>query len=226
VSLPADLWWHACRRLLHEAGRARAHDLRDGLNVASLAAELLADPSTRDRGLSEASTRAGVSIRRGIGVADQEVAGLQTLILEVTEPHAVTWSAATSWALAAASPIARRRGLEVNHRGDVDDLEPLLVPAGLSVVFGALLVVIYLDAPRRSAVLVEVRADPEACVALSWTQDVNDPAPVAQACRILSVMLDQRGRAEWRREAPGRLLECAVRRAAGPRAAAAEERIE
>lgn len=161
VDLPtvsAALWITASRRLLREVGRARMHDLRSNLNLATLGLELLDDDS------NETS-----SIRRAVGGAEQNVAGLDALILETTEPAVRRLPDALGWAIEATAPVANRRGLEVSPPAQAADLAAIELPRGAGAILGYALVEVYLDAGRQSACRITPGDGDGPGVTVEWT---------------------------------------------------------
>lgn len=205
--LTPDAWLVACRRLIHEAGRARIHDLRGSLNMAALGAELIADDG--DGPEDPAHARAARSIKRGVTAASDDVRGLHTLIIETTDPAARSLADAADWALEAAGPVGRRHGLTVEIAAPLGRLPATPVPDGFSVVLAWCLIEAFLDAPRRSRVLVKPRDGDDAGLVVEWTASAEDRQPaVRRAGEALSSLLDGRGRVALDAGGDRRRLHC------------------
>jgi hypothetical protein len=207
--LSADRWLVASQRLLREAGRARMHDLRGNLNMASLGAELLSDPED-DADDDTASARAIQSVQRAVEHASEDVTALHALIVEATEPTARPLSDAAAWAVDAAKPVARRRNLEVAMPSPIDGLARIDAPTGLSVVLAYALVEAYLEATRRSTCLMDAGTLGSSTLTVEWTPAPEaDRGPVETASETLRALLNGRGRVSLELDAERRRLVCA-----------------
>ena len=205
--LTPDAWLVACRRLIHEAGRARIHDLRGSLNMAALGAELIADDGHGPD--DSAHARAARSIKRGVTEASDDLRGLHSLIIETTDPGARSFADAADWALEAAGPVGRRRGLTVEVAAPLGRLPAMAMPDGFSVMLAWCLIEAFLAAPRRSRVLVEPRDGDDASLVVEWTASVEDrQGAVQQAGEALSSLLDGRGRVALDAGGDRRRLHC------------------
>lgn len=190
---PGEIRLQALRRVMHETGRALIHDLRGGLNMAKLGIELLAANGDGPALDAETRTSAEGSMRRGIEAAAADAAALHRVLVEATAPVMQPWRDAVRWALEAAAPVARRRGLDVRISGSAGDLPAATAPPDTALLLAWCLIETWLDAPRRATVTLSLDAAPG--LDLTWPAVAG--AERGQACvRAVAALADALGVAE------------------------------
>jgi hypothetical protein len=216
VTLTSEAWTLACRRLLQEAGRARIHDLRGGLNMAALGVELLADRTSLDVPGETGLQRAAGSVRRGVTSASVEVTGLHALIVETSEPACRSLADAARWALDAAEPVARRRAIDLVVPGPLAKLPEVRTPDRFAVVLAWLLVEVFVAMPRRSACLIDAGDGDSPGLTVEWPAPADaDPSGCTQASDALAALVGGDGRVALGGDNGRRRLRCEIYGAAG-----------